>query len=53
MGALALWALFVATGVYLYNFKIWAAVIVTACMAVFLGSWLLLLWTHRMRTPRN
>jgi hypothetical protein len=46
MGGMALWAVYVAVGAYLYNFDPWRAVIVLGCMAAFLGWWLLLLYTQ-------
>ena len=45
MGGLLVWALYIAIGTYLYNFKILPASIVVGCMVVFVGSWLLLLRT--------
>jgi len=52
MGLLVVWAVYVAIGAYLYNFNPWRAVIVLASMGVFLGIWLLLLWTQsRNRRP--
>jgi ABC-type transport system involved in Fe-S cluster assembly fused permease/ATPase subunit len=44
MGGGALWALYVAVGVYFSTFNVWRAALVLVCMAVFLGFWLLLLW---------
>jgi hypothetical protein len=46
MGGLVVWAAYVAVGSYLYNFNPWRAVIVMGCMGVFLGVWLLLLWSR-------
>jgi drug/metabolite transporter (DMT)-like permease len=46
MGGLAVWALYIAIGSYLYNFNPWRAVLVLGCMGVFLGFWLLLLWSQ-------
>jgi hypothetical protein len=52
MGGLVVWAVYVAVGAYLYNFNPWRAVIVLVSMGVFLGIWLLLLWTQsRNRRP--
>jgi hypothetical protein len=47
MGGLVVWSLYVAIGAYLYNFDLLRSLIVLGSMAVFLGFWLLLLWTHR------
>jgi len=47
MGGLTVWAAYVAVGSYLYNYNPWRAVIVMGCMGVFLGVWLLLLWSQR------
>jgi hypothetical protein len=47
MGGLTVWAAYVAIGSYLYNYNPWRAVIVMGCMGVFLGVWLLLLWSQR------
>ncbi|MGD9723859.1 MAG: hypothetical protein AB7O59_20855 [Pirellulales bacterium] len=47
MAALAVWALYVAIGAYLYNFDPMRAVVVLVCMAAFLGFWLLLLRRQR------
>ncbi len=45
MGGLLAWALYIAIGAYLYNFRIVPAIIVVGCMAMFVGVWLLLLRT--------
>ena len=44
VGVLLLWAAYIAVGAYLYNRNPWRVVLVMACMAAFVGSWLLLLW---------
>ncbi len=49
MVALVLWAGYVAVGAYWYNMNPWRGVIVLATMAVFLGFWLLALWTQSRR----
>ena len=47
MGGLILWSLYVAIGAYWYNFDLLRSIIVFGAMAVFVGFWLLLLWTQR------
>jgi len=49
MGGLVLWGGYVAVGAYLYNYNPWRGVIVMACVGVFLGFWLLLLWNRGRR----
>jgi RsiW-degrading membrane proteinase PrsW (M82 family) len=49
MGALLLWASYIAAGAYWYNLNPWRAVIVMACMGGFLGFWLLLLWNLKRK----
>ena len=46
MGTLVAWALYVAIGAYWYNFDLMRAIVVLACMAAFLGIWLLLFWSR-------
>jgi high-affinity Fe2+/Pb2+ permease len=53
MGGLVAWAIYLAVGAYLYDLNILRAVIVLACMAAFLGFWLLMLWTQGPRTRRD
>jgi hypothetical protein len=53
MGALVLWAAYLAIGAYRYNLNPWRGVLVAGSMAVFLGFWLLMLWTQRPKTPRG
>jgi hypothetical protein len=45
--ALAAWGAYAAIGSYLYNLNPWRAVIVLACMATFLGLWMILLWNQQ------
>ena len=46
MGGMVLWGAYVALGAYLYNYNPWRGVIVMVCVGLFLGFWLLLLWTQ-------
>jgi hypothetical protein len=46
MGGLVVWAVYMAIGAYWYNLNPWRAVVVLVCMGMFLGVWLLLLWTQ-------
>ncbi len=41
-----MWGAYVALGAYLYNYNPWRGVIVMACVGLFLGFWLLLLWNQ-------
>ena len=53
MGALVVWAIYLAVGAFLYDFNILRAIIVLACMAAFVGFWLLMLWTQGPRPKRD
>ena len=53
MGALVLWAAYLAIGAYRYNFNPWRAVLVMASMGLFLGFWLLMLWSQGPKAPRG
>jgi membrane protease YdiL (CAAX protease family) len=49
MGGMLVWGAYVALGAYLYNYNPWRGVIVMACVGLFLGFWLLLLWNQSRR----
>ena len=52
MGGMIVWGAYIAVGAYLYNKDPWRGVIVMACVGLFLGFWLLLLWNQsRAKTP--
>ncbi len=52
MVGLTVWAVYIAVGAYWYNLNPWRGVIVLACMGLFLGSWLALLWNQsRKKQP--
>ncbi len=52
MAGVILWGIYVAVGAYRYNLNPWRPVIVLACIALFVGTWLALLWNqNRTRQP--
>jgi hypothetical protein len=52
MLALVLWGAYVAVGAYLYNRNPWRGVIVLVSVALFLGLWMLALWSRSRRAGR-
>jgi len=46
MGGLLLWGIYVAAGAFWYGRSPWEAVIIMVCVGMFLGFWLLLLWSQ-------
>ena len=46
MGGMLASGAYVAIGAYLYNHDPWRGVIVMVCVGLFLGCWLLLLWSQ-------
>ena len=52
MLALVLWGAYVAVGAYLYNMNPWRGVIVLVSVALFLGLWMLALWSRSRRAGR-
>jgi hypothetical protein len=48
---LVLWGLFVAAGTIVYGLNPLSAVVVLACVGVFIGFWMLLL--HFQKRPKN
>jgi len=46
MGGLLLWGVFVAAGAFRYGRSPWEAGIIMVCVGMFLGFWLLLLWSQ-------
>lgn len=53
MGALVVWATYLAIGAYRYNFNPWRAVLVLGSMGVFLGFWLLMLWSQGRKAGKG
>jgi hypothetical protein len=52
IGALVLWALYIAAGTFMSTMSVGRAVMVLLCMGAFVGFWLLLLWTQgRSKKP--
>jgi hypothetical protein len=52
MGGMVVWGAYVALGAYLYNYNPWRGLIVMACVGLFLGFWLLMLWLQgRAKKP--
>ena len=47
MGGLIAWGIYVAVGVLWYGINPAGAVLVLVCVGMFLGFWLLLLWTQK------
>jgi hypothetical protein len=50
-GGLVLWGAYVAIGAFLYNRNPWRPLIIMASVGLFLGIWLLLLWSRSRRLP--
>jgi len=47
MGGLVAWGVYVAVGVLWYGINPLGALLVLVCVGMFLGVWLLLLWTQK------
>jgi hypothetical protein len=52
MLSLLLWGAYVAVGAYLYNMNPWRGLIVLAAVGLFLGLWMLALWSRGRRVGR-